>query len=526
VRVSFGLAVVLCACRQPTEIEFDVTTDVPCSHVTSTAIAVAGLDDIEKIPFATTSKLCDGSSLGSLVVVPGNSSNVVVRIVTGLDGSSPDDCVANAYSGGCIVSRRALSFVSNQKLTVPVTMEQSCRDVPCGSGMTCVHGQCEPIAATCTSGSCTLPPPSIPPPHWTKMSAAGLAGRHSFGSAWTGTKLIVFGGFSSVGYANDGGIYDPAADAWSFIPPPSSSFSGRKFPVSVWTGTDLIVWGGIGPGDATAGVALSDGARFNLATYLGGGGNNAWTSIAAPPAPFASGVEYSAAVWAPTTHEMIVWGGLLGSGDDTKFGAAYDPASDRWRMLATSTLDLMEKASAVWVDTRVLIVGGIHDGNTESFGAFYDPSADSWSPPVPLSIPPRAFSAVAWSGGLSDPIAAWGGEGSNYYADGVSFDVNTNRPSELPTTSLSIRGDGAGWMANHQFWTWGGRNNDAVFSDGAYYDFASGTWSTMPEAIFDDGSVLGPRSDHCAVWTGSNAIIWGGADVNGIPYSDGAIFTP
>jgi hypothetical protein len=508
-------------------MEFDVTTDVPCSRVTSTAIAVAGLDDIETIPFATTSKLCAGSSLGSLVVVPGNSSNVVVRIVTGLDGSSPDDCVANAYSGGCIVSRRALSFVSNQKLTVPVTMEQSCRDVPCGSGTTCVHGQCVPIATTCTSGSCTLPPPSIPPPHWTKMRdsiANGIAARYQFASAWTGTKLIVFSGYT-VSPVADGGIYDPAADTWTYIPPPSPSFAPRTFPATVWTGTDFIVWGGY----SNSGTLMSDGARLNLAMCLRGC-NNAWTPIAAPPAAFLPGLAYSASAWSPTRHEMIVWGGRLGSSNPTALGAAYDPVSDSWRPLANSPLDAEAGAVGVWVGTQMLIFGG-----GGAHGAFYDPVADSWNSLFMLAVPPRTFSAAAWSGDPSDPVAAWGGKDTSdtYYTDGISFGVANLQQSNLPVTSLSARGDGAGWMSYHRLYTWGGRDKTMAFGDGAYTDFAiaSQSWTPIPVASFADGSVLEPRWGHCAVWTGSSAIIWGGASWdpttgNPTPYSDGAIFTP
>jgi hypothetical protein len=519
-RVSFGLAVLLCACRQPTEIEFDVTTDVQCSHVASTAIAVGGVDDIETASFVSTSKLCDNSSLGSLVVVPGHSSDVVVRIVTGLDGSSPDDCVQHAYTGGCIVARRALSFVSNQKLIVPVTMEQSCRDVACGSGMTCVQGQCVPINVTCASGSCTLPPPSKQKSHWTKMrdsSGAGIEGRGGFACAWTGNKLIVFSGGVYAGWTNDGGIYDPATDTWQLIEPPSSTFLGRKGAASVWTGTDFIVWGGNGNS-----IDQSDGARFNPATYLD---SNSWTLLATPPfPPFDSGVVGSAFAWSPPTNEMIVWGGNFGNDCATSAGAAYNPALGTWRTLANSSLDPEDGASGVWLGTQMLILGG------SALGALYDPSANSWSPPFMLPIAARTFSAVAWSGDTSDPVVAWGGEDTapHFYSDGISFDVTNSQESPLPASMLSPRGNGAGWMADHRFYTWGGADQTNAFNDGAYYDFATATitWTAMPSAIFDDGSVFAPREGHCAVWTGSNAIIWGGSDVDGTQHSDGAIYTP
>jgi hypothetical protein len=55
--------------------------------------------------------------------------------------------------------------------------------------------------------------------------------------------MIVWGGQGGGVSRNEGGIYDPSTDAWS-----ATSMSGvpapRRRAGAVWTGTRLVVWGG------------------------------------------------------------------------------------------------------------------------------------------------------------------------------------------------------------------------------------------------------------------------------------------
>jgi hypothetical protein len=499
----------LLACRQPTEIEFDVTTDVACSRVSSTAIAVGPLD-ADGGPFTARSTMCSGSSLGSLVVVPGSSGDATVRVVTGLDGMTPDACVQSNYSGGCIVARRSVSFTPHQKMTVPVLMEASCRDVPCASDTTCVGGVCAPIHGACTSASCQPPEPQ--PTHWLPMrssDAEGVGGRWMFSALWTGTKLLVFGGGDAMNYLNDGGIYDPASDTWASIPP--APLVGRQAHVAVWTGTEMIIWGGHGGG------LFGDGARFNLAS-------GSWSMMM--PAPFDGAARDGAAgVWSTTTHEMLVWGGDDNMGSYAS-GAAYSPATDQWRMLAASPLNARTYPLAVWLGDRMLVYGGeVGDFN----GAYYDPKADSWSPTTPLqtSLHERVFAAAAWSGDALDPIAAWGGidTGGGVYPDGFLLPSNNQFEYFSQVQVPQARSVSAGWMSNHRFWMWGGLDlTKQPLGDGAYYDVtaggSSGGWTAMPTV-----GAPSPRGGHCAVWTGSVAIVWGGYD-GSTYFNNGALFSP
>src|SRR5262249_4156668 len=65
-------------------------------------------------------------------------------------------------------------------------------------------------------------------------------------AVWTGSEMIVWGGEGGVtGFVilNDGGRYDPSTDTWAAVATIGAP-QERAQHVSVWTGTEMIVWGG------------------------------------------------------------------------------------------------------------------------------------------------------------------------------------------------------------------------------------------------------------------------------------------
>ncbi len=144
--VACGAA--LTACRSPTQIEVDVTTNLDCGVVTETAFTPGLLVGIEGAPPATTSTTCKDGHLGSMVMVPSGDENEVVafKVVTGFNGTRADQCSADAgYAGNCIVARRSLRYLPHTTLQVAVKMSSSCIGNDCGDPtMTCVEGACVP----------------------------------------------------------------------------------------------------------------------------------------------------------------------------------------------------------------------------------------------------------------------------------------------------------------------------------------------------------------------------------------------
>ena len=144
VALATALAVVG-ACRAPTEITVEIQTNVNCADVKGTSITIGNLADLDARPATTVTAACNPSTgrIGSIVIVPSGESRetVAIRIVMGV-GKDLAECVPPAYGPGCIVARRALRYVPNASLSVPIFMAAVCTGIACNSTQTCVGGDC------------------------------------------------------------------------------------------------------------------------------------------------------------------------------------------------------------------------------------------------------------------------------------------------------------------------------------------------------------------------------------------------
>ncbi|HEY2515648.1 MAG TPA: hypothetical protein VGI39_32490 [Polyangiaceae bacterium] len=167
--VLLGMAAgALAGCRGSTEIDVEVSTNVPCTQWTGAAIAVGLLGrDFETKPAASTTATCraDGH-VGTLVAIPkgADNANVAFRVV-GAVGTSLEGCAADAGAPGCIVARRALNFIPHETLNLAVALVSACEGIACDPLTTCVEGECRPAAipdpGQCASQTCgegVLPP--------------------------------------------------------------------------------------------------------------------------------------------------------------------------------------------------------------------------------------------------------------------------------------------------------------------------------------------------------------------------------
>jgi N-acetylneuraminic acid mutarotase len=167
---------------------------------------------------------------------------------------------------------------------------------------------------------------------WSTLPAAPINQRDGASVVWTGTELLVWGGASGAEdhlLHADGAGYDPASGIWESMP--ASPLSPRVGQAAVWTGSELVVWGGFVKGGANPSAPTADGAAYDPTT-------GRWEVL--PPAPLSPRGD-AIAVW--TGAEVLVLGGGPGGGgqpgevggSDQAYGdgAAYDPSTDRWQHL-------------------------------------------------------------------------------------------------------------------------------------------------------------------------------------------------
>jgi len=133
-------------------------------------------------------------------------------------------------------------------------------------------------------------------------------------------------------------------------------------------------------------------------------------------------------VWTGT--EMLVWGGSA-NGEYLADGAAYDPASDRWRRLSAAPL-AGRLVRGSWSGRELLIWGGEASPAALADGAAYNPASDSWRPLAPSPLGARRGFAEVWTGHELLVWAGAGATGSSVFGDGAAYDPGTDRWRSLP----------------------------------------------------------------------------------------------
>jgi hypothetical protein len=220
--------------------------------------------------------------------------------------------------------------------------------------------------------------------------------RWAHSAVWTGTEMIIWGGsnFNSMS-VNSGGRYDPLTDTWSATSAGINVPAARLHHTAIWTGTEMIVWGG----EKCCATFFNSGGRYNPST-------DSWATTSLVNVPESR--TYHSAIW--TGQQMVIWGGR----DDTlgkNSGGRYDPVSDSW--LPTSSLNVPHfrwAHTAVWTGNQMIIWGGYFDNivnEATNSGAMYDPLTDMWQEITSVGAPHyRAYHSAIWTG---NQMIIWGG---------------------------------------------------------------------------------------------------------------------
>jgi N-acetylneuraminic acid mutarotase len=153
----------------------------------------------------------------------------------------------------------------------------------------------------------------------------------------------------------------------------------------------------------------------------------------------------------------------------------------------------------------MIIWGGSGDDNT---GGLYDPNTDSWTATETTGAPSRGtLNSAVWTG---TEMIVWGGLNDTLPVDCIRSGGRYN-PSTNTWLSTTTSGAPSGRCQPKAVWTgtemiiWGGADVGGFRPDtGGRYDPATDSW--VATSTF---APLG-RIDFSAVWTGSTMIVWGG----------------
>jgi N-acetylneuraminic acid mutarotase len=386
---------------------------------------------------------------------------------------------------------------------------------------------------------------------WSTVALPSSVSNRSHPSAvWTGTELIVWGGWDMVATgpdkfvrapSNGGARYRPTTGQWVALSNANAP-AARYRAASCWTGTEMLIWGGWTHGTfsttnvttnmffgvttnyyyhETNHACLTTGGRYNPAT-------GQWTAMQSTGAPGARG-DYSS-VW--VGDRWIIWGGNTAIQNvepawsltvaATNDGAAYIPGSNSWFPVSSTNAPAARMLhSAAWTGWQMLVWGGYNPDFLQPYhevGGRYTVSNATWvTIPSPRQPGAREAASVVWTG---SELLVWGGTSAHGYLDsGAAFNPVLNR-----WRSFSRTGAPAGRTAYTAVWTgtemliWGG-DNGQLLGTGARYNPVQNTWRN----ISTTGAPL-PRRHHTAIWTGTEMLIWGGEGPAFL--GDGARYNP
>jgi hypothetical protein len=244
---------------------------------------------------------------------------------------------------------------------------------------------------------------------WGRLASPKIAPRSVAQVAWTGTRLIVFGGQGRSGTLLDGASYDPATNRWSPLPPlprmnaPAGSKAEPVGATAVWAGDDFFVW-------VTRQVsrAIPDGEEISagIQALRWRPGAGTWQAGPTPP----SGVPAFDATAISTGSDIAL---LDGSsclpaescpGRETGSAALYHLPSRTWSSVRTNAV-LENPGSFVWTGRTLvdvspyLTVDGYVVGG---YSAAFDPSIGSWASLPQLPVPGAPPQGATVTGALWD----------------------------------------------------------------------------------------------------------------------------
>jgi len=335
--------------------------------------------------------------------------------------------------------------------------------------------------------------------------------RSSHTAIWTGSEMVVWGGDGNSGFANAGGKYDPNTDSWI----PTNTYDApeaRSSHAAVWTGSEMIVWGG-----SAYPNYLNTGGRYDPAI-------DTWTATSINNAP--SGRYNHTAVW--TGSEMVIWGGQGENFVELDTGGRYNPGTNGWAATATGNAPTARHLhTAIWSGSKMIVWGGWDGFDDLNTGGRYDPTTNMWTAVGTTGAPiAREGHSAVWTGNEMIVWGGWNFASQTYLNTGGRYNPATNNWTATETSNAPAgRSSHTAVWTNSEMIVWSGIGL-GISNTGGRYDAAARTWTATSTTNAPDG-----RFSHTAVWTGNEMIVWGGAyfDPNNqvnVPLNTGGRYNP
>ena len=224
-------------------------------------------------------------------------------------------------------------------------------------------------------------------------------------------------------------------------------------------------------------------------------------------------------VW--TGSEAIVWGGIA-SQSHLDTGGRYDPMLNLWFPTNTDGAPTPRRShTAVWTGSEMIVWGGGDWSGRFDSGGRYDPVLDSWAPTSTSGAPgAREGHSAVWTG---SKMIVFGGHSGGLcdvpMRSGSEYAPATNSWLAIPSltpSSLESRSDHTAVWTGSEMIVFGGLNSriiDELQGECEYRELNTGARydaATRQWKPLGSGTPPAARFKHTAVWTGSQMVVWGG----------------
>ena len=224
---------------------------------------------------------------------------------------------------------------------------------------------------------------------WRMLPPAPLPPTADASAIWTGSEMVVFGGYDdeSLGafqVTNAAAAYDPSTNRWRTLPP--APLSPRAGAIALWTGKNVIVLGGQPAVTTSSLQSYGDGAAYSPTT-------DTWQHIAAPIPPHGHQLDWQTAAQAgDEVLAFSLWSESHPIGQNTierSGGAdlfAYNLGERRWRLIPAAPHALQGPTEALWTGRLLIVRGAAYNCGVCSppyspeVTDFYAPPSNTWTP--------------------------------------------------------------------------------------------------------------------------------------------------
>lgn len=182
----------------------------------------------------------------------------------------------------------------------------------------------------------------IPTGIWTEKASLNTA-RYVLGSGAVNGKAYAVGGYTGSAYLKTVEEYDPVANTWTLV---SSMGTARANCGTAVSGNKLYAVGGYDGGPSY----LSSAEVYDPSTDI-------WTPITSLPAPARSGLHGACTV-NPATGKLYVTGGNSTPGNALQDVEEYDPSTNTWTSLSDLPTPGRHDAICIVQSNYLFVIGG------------------------------------------------------------------------------------------------------------------------------------------------------------------------